>query len=92
MLAGLILIAMLLLDCAAVHLISKDELSETRQKVMQVVLVIFVPLIGSLLVIFVNRSKPSSNGKYDENTNFESYDGTLNIRNKNELELDGNDD
>ncbi len=57
MLIGFILTLMLVIDCLAFHLISKDELSDGKQKILQTLLVVFVPLIGSLLVIFVIKAK-----------------------------------
>jgi len=57
MLIGFILTLMLVIDCLAFHLISKDELSGGKQKILQTLLVVFVPFIGSLLVIFVVKAK-----------------------------------
>ena len=92
MLAGAVFTLLILLDCAAIHLIAKDELSSTKQKMLQTALVIFLPLLGALLVISVNKSKPTSTGKYREEIKLEAGDVSLKVRNKNENELDVNDD
>ena len=92
MLAGFVFTLLILLDCVAIHLISKDELSATKQKILQTALVIFVPLLGALLVILVNKCKPISTGKYPEKIELDADDGSLRARNKNENEFDVNDD
>ena len=92
MLASFVFTLLLLLDCVAIHLISKDELSNTKQKILQATLVIFVPLLGALLVIMVNKGKPTSTGKYPEKSELDAGDGNLRVRNKSENEFDANDD
>ena len=92
MLAGAVFTLLILLDCAALHLIAKDELSSTKQKMLQTALVIFLPLLGALLVISVNKAKPISTGKYAEELKFDAGDLSLRARNKNENEFDVNDD
>jgi Na+-transporting methylmalonyl-CoA/oxaloacetate decarboxylase gamma subunit len=92
MLVGFIFTLLILLDCVAINIISKDELSTTKQKVLQTLLVFFVPLLGALLVIFVNKAKPSSTGKYAKNANLDAGDVNLRVRNKNENEFEVNDD
>ena len=92
MLASFVFTLLILLDCVAIHLISKDELSNTKQRILQTALVIFVPLLGALLVILVNKGKPTSTGKYPEKIELDAGGGSLRVRNKNENKFDVNDD
>ena len=92
MLIGLIMVLMLIIDCVAFHMISKDDLSDTKQKILQSLLVFFVPGLGAMLVILVNKAKPSSTGKYPEKNEFDVGDISFRPRNKNENEFDVNDD
>ncbi len=90
MLVGFVLTLLLLADCVAFHLITKDELSDNKQKILQAILVFFIPVLGALIVILVNKAKPSSTGKFPEKTEFDVGNESFSNRNKNEL--DGNDD
>ena len=71
MLLGVILIAILLLDCLAIYFIIKDELSDKKQKLLQSFLVLFIPFLGSLLVILIIKNKPSFTRQYPEETKWE---------------------
>ena len=79
MIIGFIMALILLIDCMAFHIISKDELSDKKQKILQCLLVFFVPLLGSLLVITVIKNKPQSEGKYPEIYNNDSDPSDLGI-------------
>ena len=92
MLVGFVLTLILLADCVAFHLISKDKLSDNKQKILQSLLVFFLPVLGALIVILVNKAEPSSNGKFPEKTELDAGIESLRSRNKNENETDGNDD
>ena len=92
MLVGFVLSLILLADCMAFHLITKDELSDNKQQILQAILVFFVPLLGALIVILVNKAKPSSAGKFPEEKVLDAGNEGFRDRNKNENELDGNDD
>jgi hypothetical protein len=92
MLVGFVLTLMLLADCLAYHLIYKDKLSDNKQKIFQSMLVFFLPILGALIVILVNKAEPSSDGKFPEKTELDAGDGSLRTGNKNETEFDGNDD
>jgi hypothetical protein len=86
MLVGFFLVLLLLIDCTALHMISKDEVSDKKQKILQSLVVFFLPIAGALLVILVNKAEPSSNGKYVDKTEFDIGDGSFKSR------VDGNDD
>lgn len=90
MLVGFVLILILLADCMAFHLITKDELSDNKQKILQAILVFFIPVLGALIVILVNKAKPSSTGKFPEKTELDAGNKSFTSRIKNET--DGNDD
>ena len=90
MLIGFILTLVLLSDCLAFHLIYKDELSDKKQKLFQSLLVFFLPVIGVLLVILVNKANPTSTGKWPEQNELDAGDGIMFY--KNQDEFDGNDD
>ena len=89
MLTGFILALMLVMDCFVFHLISKDKLSSRRQKILQMLLVVFVPLLGSLLVIFVNKAKPASNGNYPNQVELDNGGELFKSSSKNEVDLGG---
>ena len=92
MLAGFILALMLVMDCFAFNLISKDKWSSRRQKILQMLLVVFfVPLLGSLLVIFVNKAKPASNGNYPNQVELDNDGELFKSSSKNEVDLGGSD-
>ena len=91
MLAGFILALMLVMDCFAFNLISKDKWSSRRQKILQMLLVVFVPLLGSLLVIFVNKAKPASNGNYPNQVELDNGGELFKASSKNEVDLGGSD-
>lgn len=57
----LILAGILLMNIAATILAGKDEYSEPRQRVFQVIFVWVVPILGALLVLGIHRKaeKPS---------------------------------
>ena len=92
MVVGFILSLVLLSDCFAFYLIYKDELSDNKQKLFQSFLVFFLPIIGVLLVVLVNKANPTSNGKYPENSDLDSGDAIMIHKNKDGFEFDGNDD
>jgi hypothetical protein len=69
----------LILDIYAVYLICKDVLSDTEQKKLQILLVIFIPFFGLLLVIAVNKNKPFSNGKFPEDSNHDNFASDGNV-------------
>lgn len=77
-----ILVALACLNALATKAVLGDELSERRQKIVQLCLVWFLPLLGALLVLAVHRKPEPASGHYRNRagTEFDSVDGVPGVR------------
>ena len=57
---------LLLLDIYAIYLVLQDNLSEWKQKSLQITVILLLPLIAAVLVIIMFKNKPSSTRRYEK--------------------------
>jgi hypothetical protein len=60
----LILAVIGVMNVAATVQVGRDEYSEPRQKVLQIILVWIVPILGALVVLAVHRKPEKPSGTY----------------------------
>ncbi len=70
----LILVFIALMNVAATVLVIRDEYCESRQKVLQIVLVWIVPILGALAVLAVHRKPEKLSGSYRREDDGIGYD------------------
>ena len=71
MLPAALAIIVLGMNVKATVLVVRDPLSETQQRLMQLLLVWLLPILGAIVVFSVHRPAERSSGKYKERPEFE---------------------